>query len=506
MSPDSTSPGTRGARRIYGLLLTLYPVAFRRRYGEEMTRVFEDEWQRASAEGPVARWRYTLHLASDILQTAPHEWMTAVSRAEILLVAAVALAIGYISLEPLPSLLKVLAGAWLTCGFAIAVVAGSGRSRLAQLKRAALGMVIGCVIGCLLAPILRLSPQPPPQPEAPPPESRLMPVTAPAMTGEAIYARVREVYRNAKTYVDQGEVWTAYRGLFSNTEIKTFGTAFVRGGGFRFGYQDHFFDRLPSASSHEYVIWQDGPLIKRWWTIKPQVEVKGNLAEALGTAAGVSSLSSTEIPGLLLPEVSVGRLSGAVAKVALLGSQRVDGIEAYRLLLTMKHGPTFTIWVDAGSYLVVRIFFSNALPGATRADETIIYHPRLDAPVDPAVLLFTPRPVPAQTATSGWLNGRTCAMIMAMAGSFAAGLINFIHRRILRKRWRGAEPWLTPVMKRLYLGYAGIIAICLGLWLGGTDMDAVMQNCLLAQFSLHGGLMLYAIHRRSRGYARFAAA
>ena len=296
MNPIPTTPRIRAAGWFYRLLLRLYPATFRERYGEEMLRIFEEEWQRASSEGLAARWRYGLHVAWDILQAAPREWLAVIPRAGVMLTAAAALGIGYISIEPVTFLTKVLGCAWLTCVFAVVVVATSGRSRVAQLKLAALGIVIGFT----LAPLLGLNPR-----LAPPPESPLIPVADPALTGPEVYRRVEEVYRNVQTYMDQGEVQTIFSGTraFALTRIMTFDTAFVRDGGFRFAFRDQY-TRLDPWN--EYAIWKEGSTVKRWWTIEPEVETKSTLERALGTAAGVSELSSVQIPGLLQPELRTG--------------------------------------------------------------------------------------------------------------------------------------------------------------------------------------------------------
>jgi len=72
--------------------------------------------------------------------------------------------------------------------------------------------------------------------------------------------------------------------------------------------------------------------------------------------------------------------------------------------------------------------------------------------------------------------------------------------------WRQKEAWRAVVMKRMWAGYAAIAAINLGMWLGRIGLNEAIRNFILAQLALQDGLLLYAMHRRSRAFARLAAA
>jgi hypothetical protein len=497
MKSDPTSPKAGFATWIYCSLLKLYPAAFRRRYEGEMLRIFQEEWSRAAGEGAMARSRYVLHLAWDVFRTVPSEWSMAVPRLVLMTLAATGLAIVYLSFAPIPFLLKVLGWACLNGTFAVFMVVFSRSTRAALFKAAFLGVLVGLV----LAPINSLNPKP-----VPPPESPLVLVTDPSLTGREIYGRMEAVYRQARTYADEGEVQTVYRGAFSRIQIKTFGTAFVRDGGFRFGFRDQF-DRLDAWN--EYVIWKEGGTVKKWWTIEPQVTPQKDLDYALGGAAGVSELTSVLVPGLLQSDkMSGGPLSDGHTQIELLGTQRVDGRETFKLQLAATHRPALTLWIDARSYLIVRISRSSFLLGKTmmRVDETIIYHPQLNAPVDAVSLTFQPGSAPTILRWQYWFGGRIYAMIVGFAMVVLTALVNVIHRRALRRRWRGKkELWLAPIGRRMSAGYVGLFAICAGLWLGGVELDEVSRNLMLAQLMFQCGFSLYVIHRRSRGHARFTA-
>lgn len=492
MTPHPTSPQASRATWFYRQLLKLYPAAFRRRYEGEMLLMFEGEWQRASAGGFVAQCRCGWHLLADFFRTAPREWVEGMPRLAMLTAIMVMLSARYLAVGPLPLLLKVLGCAALTTIFAVAVVAMAGRTRAAQLKLVVLGLPIGVAFGMFLG----LNPK-----VLPPPEAPLAAIADPTLTGSVVYERMRAAYANAKSYVDEGVEQTIYSGFLAHTQTRPFETVFVRGGGFHYEFREQF-SRLDDWK--KYVIWADGISVKRWWTIQPRVEVTQDLAGALGAAAGVSGTTSTHVPGLLQPELRTGLLAGIRSPIALLGTQRVDGLETFRLQISRNHLPTMTVWIDQQSYLIDRIAYGSSLPDGQSVDSMIVYRPQLNGPVRAAALTFQPGPAPA-----GWrmfVNGDIDAMIIAGLASLLAVLLNVTHRRVLRKRWWGAEAWSFPLRRRQGVENIAIGTVSFGMWLGGSAVGDTLQNLLLALFMLQGGFMLYVIHRRSRGFARFAVA
>jgi len=123
-----------------------------------------------------------------------------------------------------------------------------------------------------------------------------------------------------------------------------------------------------------------------------------------------------------------------------------------------------------------------------RAEETIVYHPRLNAAVSHSALTFHP-----ELAPLSWhwlLDGQVYPMTLATVATGLALLLNVIHRRIVRRRWRGRECWLTPMTKRRVVGMVAIVSVCFGMWLGGSELGDVVRNMLLAIFTLQGGFML----------------
>ena len=61
-------------RHAYDLLLRLYPHAFRRRFGEEMSLDFADGWAAARAKGPAATLCFTRRVAGDLAVSLLREW------------------------------------------------------------------------------------------------------------------------------------------------------------------------------------------------------------------------------------------------------------------------------------------------------------------------------------------------------------------------------------------------------------------------------------------------
>jgi putative ABC transport system permease protein len=67
--------------RAYRGLLFVYPPAFRRRHGEDLARVFEDELRAAQAAGRTARLRVVGGAVTDVLRSAPGLWLEHVQEA-----------------------------------------------------------------------------------------------------------------------------------------------------------------------------------------------------------------------------------------------------------------------------------------------------------------------------------------------------------------------------------------------------------------------------------------
>jgi hypothetical protein len=79
------------ARHIYRLAILLYPAAFRRRYGHEMTRVFVEGFRDARRSGRKSGAYYCVRIGRDLMASAVREQLSALSPSSSLLAPAAVL-------------------------------------------------------------------------------------------------------------------------------------------------------------------------------------------------------------------------------------------------------------------------------------------------------------------------------------------------------------------------------------------------------------------------------
>ena len=97
---------------------------------------------------------------------------------------------------------------------------------------------------------------------------------------------------------------------------------------------------------------------KRGWKLRPYLgrrEVEPYSAEELRQAE-----QQTELDGLLIDHAAKG------SKVTLLGKETVDGRDTYKLEVQPKRGDVRHLWVDAETYLDVKVDGSRKLDGKPR--------------------------------------------------------------------------------------------------------------------------------------------
>jgi outer membrane lipoprotein-sorting protein len=201
------------------------------------------------------------------------------------------------------------------------------------------------------------------------------------------------VYANCRSYRDTGVATSVFHktsGAIHTTE-RPFATAFVRPDRFRFEFnhreqviRDPLGDRLS-----RYIIWSNGKEVQTWWDIKPGIEKPESLSFAVGAAAGVSGVTSSTIPGLLMPkQIGAGKLTLIKYRggFALDEEGQFDAHECYRIIGEWGKLP-MTVWIDKQSYLVRRIDTQNPVRDL-RVDETITYDPSIDVEVADELLEF----------------------------------------------------------------------------------------------------------------------
>jgi len=87
-------------RHAYDLLLRLYPHAFRRRYGVEMSLDFADGWSEARARGRTAALVFTTHVLGDLVVSLVREWTRGARLAIAVATASVTLLLWGLALRP----------------------------------------------------------------------------------------------------------------------------------------------------------------------------------------------------------------------------------------------------------------------------------------------------------------------------------------------------------------------------------------------------------------------
>jgi hypothetical protein len=87
-------------RHAYDVLLRLYPVAFRRRYGVEMSCDFADGWAEARAGGRMATLAFVRRAAGDLAVSLLREWTSGARLAIVAATAGVTLLLWSLALRP----------------------------------------------------------------------------------------------------------------------------------------------------------------------------------------------------------------------------------------------------------------------------------------------------------------------------------------------------------------------------------------------------------------------
>src|SRR5688572_17628389 len=195
-----------------------------------------------------------------------------------------------------------------------------------------------------------------------------------SLSAQQILDRTMSVYASCNSYVDEGEVRTIFlQRNGRRTVIKPFTTAFVRPSDFRFEYQD----RRGEEEWNSYIIWKDAESVKTWWAIRPGVETPRDLPYALGAAAGVSSGSSSTVPTLLMPEMTLGNRIKSLSELKLIGEEAVSGRNAYKIEGTDLRKNNLTLWVDSESMLIVKIFQKVSFENF-ETETTTTYKPQIN--------------------------------------------------------------------------------------------------------------------------------
>jgi outer membrane lipoprotein-sorting protein len=205
-------------------------------------------------------------------------------------------------------------------------------------------------------------------------------------TAEQILQRMGRTYAGCRTYRDTGVVTIRFfdgENGRKRTERRPFTTAFVRPDRFRY----EFLSRRGEEEFDRYLVCADGSSVRTWWDIRPGVEQKASLPEALAGPTGVSGGSARNVPALLLPEGMGGNLT-RLRDPERAEDADIDGTICYRITGDWSRGPT-TLWIEKKSFLLRRIEVQGQIPNG-RTESTTDYAPEIDLPIPPDLLKFDP--------------------------------------------------------------------------------------------------------------------
>ena len=87
-------------RHAYDMLLRLYPIAFRRRYGVEMSCDFADGWAEARARGRMATLGFVRRAAGDLAVSLLREWTRGARLGIVIATAGVTTLLWSLALRP----------------------------------------------------------------------------------------------------------------------------------------------------------------------------------------------------------------------------------------------------------------------------------------------------------------------------------------------------------------------------------------------------------------------
>ncbi len=212
-----------------------------------------------------------------------------------------------------------------------------------------------------------------------------------------ILEQSRAKYASLKTYSDTGTVTTEYGGTSTapaTVEHFTFTTYYRTP-------RQFFFDFKAKDGDERLVIWSDETDFNTWWS---QTKVhdtypKGRGATAFAVTAFPTKGSAMHLAPLLFSQAG---LHGSITDFKLLHADPAEAINGHRCLklvgeVGLAYGsgavnnvvPT-TIWIDAESLLVRKIFEDTPKGSVEVERATTTFEPAADPKIDDAKFKFTP--------------------------------------------------------------------------------------------------------------------
>lgn len=196
--------------------------------------------------------------------------------------------------------------------------------------------------------------------------------------------RTLRVYGHCRTYTDRGHftVYSYDRHRAVQPREADFATVFRRPSQLRFDVRET--DDTSPWHDEAVVCWNGGGVLTCRPLLDDQQE-SGSIEGALARATGLSPGAADYIPHLLLRRPWKYALE---RRAHLRGTRVLDGAECYKIAFESESGDrAYTLWIDAGSYLVRRILEVRAreamAPTRARRTQTVFcLAPEVDVGVD----------------------------------------------------------------------------------------------------------------------------
>jgi len=178
-------------------------------------------------------------------------------------------------------------------------------------------------------------------------------------TASSVIQRCENAYTNAEKYLDSGKVVTSFNDgkMQPNSTAIFFKTAYSKSG--LFNYE---FYKLGLSNSLYIINRGNDNITKTWWGINNKIKTNNSLEEALLNAQGVSTLSSTLIPKMLLtrsPAIGLNFFKITNNHV-LLKAEDVEGTMCYKIIASYNNGNT-TIFIDKINYLIRKVVIDQVI-------------------------------------------------------------------------------------------------------------------------------------------------
>jgi len=222
-------------------------------------------------------------------------------------------------------------------------------------------------------------------------------------TADEILTKVAATYASCRSYYDEGSIKSGFK-MFGNGYFRT---TFVRPNHLAF---ELWLTREDKERGRGWVVWKNGDAVNSWLpsTFQPGFGRRREtpLDTALDRITSPSAGNSLTIAPLLLPDLfRTSDLLAAMSDVRLIGKEKIDGRETFRLEGKLWGQQPIRLWIDKTQYVIVKstrkVFF-----GKSEIETTALFKPTLNTDIPPELLQLkmpTDRaiaPLPARTATS----------------------------------------------------------------------------------------------------------